>query len=227
MKQLATNNFLGRKYTFFLSNYSLPNDSFFLYQVYSPGLTRDLDPVFSLKKLGERTKAGQSFDQGRDLLSYVLGSKENIDQKGIEWLKGVIRNDDILVFNDGTKFPKISISQDRSAQKNIICSMRDTIRWKNYRFFEGRKVDILWTPNEFVVFEFKADKTYTWLEPVGVYKNSDYLMQNPLEVDLKTINCDSFKWEKGKTSEINQLIRRIEWNSFDTKFRFSRPQKEN
>jgi hypothetical protein len=220
MKHLASNNFIGRRYTFYLSNYNLPNDSFFHYQIYSPGLTYDFDPVFSLKKLGERTKVGQSFDQERDILSFVLGGKENIDQRGIEWLKGAIRNDDVQIQNEGSKFPRIQMSSDRGVQKNVICSLRDSIRRKNYRFFPGRKVDILWTPDEFVVFEFKGDDRMTWLEPVGVYKTTDYLMIEPLPVDLGIINCESLKWEKGKIMEIGQTIRRLEWNSFDSRFRF-------
>lgn len=222
-QQVRTNNFLGREYTFYLSNYNLPNDSFYLYRLYSPGLMKGTTtPLFSLEKIGERTKPGQGYDQDRDLLSYVMGGKEGIDQKGIEWIKNAVRNENAMVLNDGAKFPRLPLEFARDNQKNLVCSLRDTIRWKYYRFFVGRRVDILWTPTEFVVFEFKGDDTNLWLEPCGVYKNNDYLMQNPLPVDLKTIKCDGFRWEKGKTSDINQTIRRIEWNSFDSKFRFAR-----
>ena len=222
-QQVRTNNFLGREYTFYLSNYNLPNDSFYLYRLYSPGLIKETTtPLFSLEKIGERTKPGQGYDQDRDLLSYVMGGKEGIDQKGIEWVKNAVRDENAVVLNGGTKFPRLPLEFTRDNQKNLVCSLRDTIRWKYYRFFVGRKVDILWTPTEFVVFEFNGDDTNLWLEPRGVYKNNDYLMQNPLPVDLKTIKCDGFRWEKGKTSDINQTIRRIEWNSFDSKFRFVR-----
>lgn len=222
-QQVRTNNFLGREYTFYLSNYNLPNDSFYLYRLYSPGLMKGTTtPLLSLEKIGERTKPGQGYDQDRDLLSYVIGGKEGIDQKGIEWIKNAVRNENAVVLNDGTKFPRLPLEFTRDNQKNLVCSLRDTIRWKYYRFFVGRRVDILWTPTEFVVFEFKGDDTNLWLEPCGVYKNNDYLMQNPLPVDLKTIKCDGFRWEKGKTSDINQTIRRIEWNSFDSKFKFVR-----
>lgn len=222
MKHLVTNNFLGRCYTFYLSNYDLPNDQFYHYQLYSPGTTENLEPLFSLKKLGERTKTGQGLDQGRDLLAVVVGGKENIDQKGLDWLKGAVRNDNLQIISDGTNFPKIQLSNDRVAQRNIICSIRDYIRWRNYRFFVGRKVDILWTNDEFVVFEFKGDDKNVWLEPVAVYKNTDYLMKEPLPVDLKIINCEHLKWEKNKITDINQAIRRIEWNSFESKFHFVR-----
>ena len=219
-QQQRTNNYLGREYPFYLSNYNLPSDPFYFYRIYSPGMTKNLIPVFSLEKVGERTRPGQGFDQERDLLSYILGGKENIDQKGIEWLKNAIRDDSTVIYNEGTKFPRLSLGFSRDTQKSLICSLRDTIRWKYYRFFAGRKVDILWTSNEFVLFEFKEDETNLWLEPIGVYKNSDYLMENPLPVDLGTIRCDKFKWEKGKTTEINQTIRRVEWNSFDSRFHF-------
>lgn len=223
-QQLTMSNYLGRRYTFYLSNYDLPNDSFYHYQVYSPGTTTDLEPLFSLKKLGERVKSGiQGFDQDRDLMSFVLGgNKEGLERKGEEWIKNVLRAEDIPVTFEGTRFPDILMTEGKSAQKGLICGIRDSIRWKNYRFFQGRKVDVLWTTDEFVVFEFKGDDKYVWLEPVGVYKNTDYLMKNPIEANLKNINCDSFKWEKGKTSEINQAIRKIEWNSFDSKFHFQR-----
>ena len=68
-------NFLGRQYTFFLSNYDLPRDNFFLYTIVSPGMMRDLEtPMISLKKVGERCKPGiQGFEQDRDILTYCLG----------------------------------------------------------------------------------------------------------------------------------------------------------
>lgn len=224
-QQLATSNYLGRRYTFYLSNFGLPNDSFYHYQVYSPGTTDDLEPLFSLKKLGERMRPGvQGFEQERDLLSFILGSNEDevLNKRSIEYIKNVTRMSDISVVVNGTDFPGIQMTEGKMAQKCLICGLRDSIRWKNYRFLPGRKIDVLWTSDEFVVFEFKGDDKLIWLEPVGVYKNTDYLMENPLPVNLKTIICDGLKWEKNKMSEINQAIKRIEWNSFDSKFHFKR-----
>jgi len=223
-KKSNYNNFLGRQYTFFLSNYDLPNDSFFLYQIVSPGMMKDLEtPLISLKKLGERCKSGQQgFEQDRDILTYCLGGKDGIDKKSIEWIKNVMRNENIFVGLDGTNFPQIECFEDGSVQKNVICGMRDTIRWKYYRFFQGRKLDILWTPEEFVLFDIKGDENKVWLEPVGVFKSTDFRLENPLNVDLSTINTRDLHWEKGKISEINQSIRRIEWNSFESRFRFKK-----
>ena len=215
-------NFLGRQYTFFLSNYDLPNDNFYLYQIVSPGMMRDLEtPQISLKKVGEKCKSGQQgFEQDRDILTYCLGGKDGIDKKSVDWIKNLMRNENLFVGLDGTNFPRIEALEDRSVQKNVICGLRDTIRWKFYRFFQGRKLDILWTPNETVLFDIKGNDANVWLEPVGVFKNTDFRMEEPLNVDLSTINCRDLHWEKGKISEINQTIRRIEWNSFESRFRF-------
>lgn len=217
-------NFLGRTYTFFLSNYDLPNDNFYLYQIVSTGMMKDLStPLISLKKIGEKCKTGQQgFEQDRDILTYCLGGKSCIDKKSIEWIKNVMRNENLFVGLDGTNFPQIEALEDRSVQKNIICGLRDTIRWKYYRFFQGRKLDILWTPNETVLFNIMGDDKMIWLEPTGVYKCTDFRMEEPLNVDLETINTKDLRWEKGKVSEINQAIRKIEWNSFESRFRFKK-----
>ena len=222
---ISSYNLLGKQYTFFLSNYDLPNDSFFIYAITSPGMMKDLEtPLISLEKIGEKCKPGQGFEQGRDILSYCLGGKTNIDKRSIEWIKNLMRNEELFVSLDGTNFPKVEMIPDRLVQKNLVCGLRDTIRWKYYRFFQGRKIDILWTPNEFVVFNIKGDDSHIWFEPVGVYKNTDFRLEEPIPVDLDIINTRDLHWEKGKISEINQTIRKIEFNSFDTKFRFKKQQ---
>ena len=217
-------NFLGRTYTFFLSNYDLPHDSFYLYTIVSPGMMRNLEtPMISLKKVGEKCKSGiQGFEQDRDILTYCLGGKDGIDKKSTDWIKSVVHKDDLIVCLDGTNFPMIESLPERTVQKSVITGIRDTLRWKFYRFFPGRKLDILWTPEEIVLFDIKGDDTSVWLEPTGVYKNTDFRLEEPLNVDLETINYRDLRWEKGKISEINQSLRRIEWNSFETRFRFKK-----
>ena len=217
-------NYLGRQYTFFLSNYSLPNDSFYLYTIVSPGMMRDFStPLISLKKVGERCKSGvQGFEQDRDILTYILGGKEGIDKKSTDWIKTMLHKDDLVVCLDGTSFPRVESLPEKAVQKSLITGIKDTLRWKFYRFFPGRKLDVLWTPEETVLFDIKGDSTSVWLEPIGVFKNTDFRMEEPLNVDLETINYKDLRWGKGKISEINQAIRRIEWNSFETRFRFKK-----
>ena len=99
----------------------------------------------------------------------------------------------------------------------LLVNLRDTLRWKNYRFYPNRFIDILWTPTEFVVFKICGDKDYMWLEPSAAYKNTDVMLQEPLNVDLSTIDCSLYKWEKSsiKASDLNRLIKKLEWLSFD------------
>lgn len=236
------NNLLGNYYPFFLNNYDL-TDLHYLYQVYSPGLSNELVPYFSLKKVSEKTRRGIPCGDNLDILtvctsdttieaiSALINKDKDKSAKNLSiktkvsptaFLKELLKKEENLVVIDGDYkcFPKIELKEDgglNSLQKLLLINLRDTLRWKNYRFYPNRFLDVLWTKTEFVVFKICGDKDYMWLEPTAAYKNNDVMLTNPLDVDLSTIDCSSYKWEKSaiKASDLNRLIKKLEWLSFD------------
>jgi len=219
----SSNNLLGRFYPFFLNNSDL-KDSHYLYQVYSPGLVRDLIPGVSLTKVSEGTsEKTKDLPTGSDLdiISVCIGDKatEDIALKYCTGMTRVKKDDEnkvIVVKGAKEHLPVIEISEDSNLpQKALVLGLRDALRWKNYRFAPGRFIDILWTPTEFVVFEICGDKTHTWLESRAAYKTIDTGLKNPLDIDITTIKINE-KWERSKNiaSEINHATKVLEWNSF-------------
>ena len=130
----------------------------------------------------------------------------------------------ISVISGGEKeFPWLEVNEENNKgniiQKLVVLSLRDALRWKNYRFFPGRDIDILWTKDEFVVFRIVKTAETIEFKPIGVYKNTDIGMLNSLDVDLKKIDCKDLVWKKEdyKASDVNRTIRKLERNSFDRK----------
>ena len=136
------------------------------------------------------------------------------------------KKDDITVdftINSGgeKEFPVFEANDElgTSLQKMIIVLLRDTIRWKNYRFFPGRQVDILWTKDEYVLFDIIKTEETIEFKPRAVYKNTDVGMINALDVDLSKIDCSELVWKKDeyKASDVNRAIKKLEKNSFERK----------
>lgn len=212
MNKVLINNMLGKMFPFFLGNYNL-SDSYYLYQFCSPSLNDCLEPTISMTKVGEKTRKDIPCGHDIDILTVCKGSENEVD-----YLKNVLKKIETEVVENGQNFPKIDMVDDLTIQKTMLITLRDDLRWKNYRFFPGRKIDVLWTPFEYVVFNLAADKENMWLEPVAAYKNYDVEMTIPLAIDLNSLDYPKEKWVKSsntKASEINKMIKKLEWGAFD------------
>ena len=219
---------LGKEYPFFLSNENF-GESYYLYQIYSPGLCNDLVPTFSLTKINERVDRSSSWGvdsnnepmflpngKDSDILHFLIGSKKGKKQYA-SFLKTLLRKEGVDIFSDKDSFPNIKmVDGDRnSLQKTVIIYLRDALRWKSYSFKAGKKIELLYSPSEFIVFEFKeTEGQELYIEPIAIYKNFDVEMRNPLKVDFNKINYPTGSWSKDKFSDMNKTFKLFEWESF-------------
>ena len=227
-KNADTATLLGRDYTFFLSNENSLGEFYYSYQIYSPGLSDSGMPLVSLTKITEKTgktikwtEKGvkselQPSGNGSDILHYLIGPGKEKKQY-VSFLKTVLRKEGINIFPNGNEFPNLEmIFGDRgSLQKSVIICLRDLNRWKNFRFLPGKQIDLLYSPTEFIVFEFKENsEKELYIEPIAAYKNYDTEMKNPLKVDFSRIKYPNGSWSKDKFSEMNTAFKLFEWESF-------------
>ena len=212
------NCMLGAGFPFFLNNGKLGN-SYYFYQIYSPKLSEDLVPYISLTKVVEKTSS-EPWGNGNDILAMCLGSKKNLIDAGKDLVESLLSTRDVFVESDNNNFPLIEINDangNNDVQKLLITGLRDALRWKIYRFQPGRQIDILWTPEEFVVFNICGDDNTFYLEPDKAYKIDDVELRNPLDVDLSKLEDypkDKFERKPWKFSEVNRIIKSLEWRSF-------------
>lgn len=208
---------LGYNCPFFLNNANLSN-AYYQYVIYSPAVDEDLNPYVSMTKINEKTKSDPSGNDG-DILAVILGSKKNLEEDGLNLVADLLKKEFATVTGNGKEFPWIEMKEGLGIQKTLITSLRSSLKWKNYRFIPGRFIDILWTPTEFVVFKICGNDNEFWFEPIGVYKTTDLELKNPLDIDLSKLNYPKEKFSKKTTkiSDINRLIKKLEWNSFDRK----------
>lgn len=216
----SQNNCLGNYYQFFLNNYSL-TDQHYLYQFYSPGMSKDFNPYISMVKVSEKTHYGNPGKE-TDILKACIEKDEKTDTKmsPLEYLQNMFKKDGINVEQNGKKFPLIELKEGPEHEnleipRNLIINLRDALRWKYYRFYPGRFIDILWTPKEFALFKINSDSDNIWFEPQGLYENRDLMLSNPLE--LKSYKLQMYKWPKNsvKATDLNRFIKKLEWNAFD------------
>lgn len=208
------NSMIGNQYPFFLNNSAL-KDSYYLYQILSPSLSPNCIPYISLTKISEKTKS-EPYGNDSDIISICLGTKKNIEKTAPEFIESLLKKEDPLVEGNNKKFPLVEMENGNNLQKSIIIGLRDALRWKSYKFTPGHFVDILWTSKDFLVFEIKGDKETIWLEPVAAYRNTDVNLETPLFVDWSRVDYPKDKFiGVTKASDLNRIIKRIEWNSFD------------
>ena len=173
---------LGKEYPFFLSNESF-GEMYYLYQIYSPGLCDDLTPTFSFTKISE--KVGKLPQWGvdanneplllpngkdSDILHYLIGSKKGKKQYS-SFLKTLLRKEGVEIYSDKDAFPnvKMVLGDKNNLQKTVIIYLRDALRWKSYSFKAGKKIELLYSPTEFIVFEFKETSNQElYLEPLAI-----------------------------------------------------------
>lgn len=221
IKLNLVNSMIGNYYPFFLSNEHL-NDSYYLYRLISPSLNPECIPYLSLEKISEKTKNKQPNGNNIDVLSICLGNRKNLSERAAEMVSNIIkRNEKVDVVVDKNKdgeFPLIEMEQTNNIQKALIIGLRDALRWKLYKFLPGNYIDVLWTPTKFIVFEIKGSEDNLWIEPVGMYNNSDMNLTNPIKIDLSKIEYPTTKVSgKNKASDLNRMIKTLEWSSFTRK----------
>ena len=218
----SLNNHLGNYYPFFFNNYNL-TDQHYLYQLYSPGLSENMNPYLSMTKVSEKTIYG-IYGKETDILKACIEKPKEGEQKqtSIEYLESLFGKNLGIIVKPGNnkRFPMIEIKETPEHEsleipRTLIVSLRDSLRWKFYRFYKDRFVDILWTPTEFALFQIKIDDENLVLEPKGLYENRDVMMESPL--DLGNYKIQSYKWPKDsiKATDLNRFIRKLEWCAFD------------
>lgn len=224
IKPNLTNSMIGNYYPFFLSNENSKklSDSYYLYRIISPSLSPDCIPYLSLEKISEKTKNKQPYGNNIDVLSICLGNKKNLEDRSAEMVYNIIKRnekiDPVVVKNGTSKFPLIEMVQTNSIQKSLIIGLRDALRWKMYKFLPGRCIDVLWTPNNFVIFQIKGDNDSIWIEPIGMYNNMDTNLTNPIDIDLSKLDYPKTKISgNNKSSDMNRMIKQMEWGSFNRK----------
>lgn len=225
MKNLT--NLIGNYYPFFLGNSDL-RSSHYLYQIYSPGLDEKTQcPLLSLRKVSEKTTDNPELPTGSDLdiAKVCTGDKGITSKSALRFIEQIMRRERAKVIVEGKEnnLPSIEPTENNSAQRSLITNLRDSLRWKTYRFSKGKFIDILWTKTEFLLCEICEDETGSWLEPRALFKNTDTCLKNgiePTKEAKETINSNT-KWNKVETGlnvpEINRFIRNIEWFSFTRK----------
>ena len=215
----SQNNCLGNYYPFFLNNYSL-TDQHYLYQLYSPGINKDFNPYLSMTKVSEKTHYGNPGKE-IDILKVCIGkTTEENKMTPLEYLEDIFGKGKLEIVMCGKKFPYIEIKETPEGEsldipRNLIINLRDSLRWKNYRFYPGRYIDILWSPTEFVLYKIEADNENIWIEPQGMYENRDVMLQDPIQP--KNYKLQTYKWKKEnlKATDLNRFIRKLEWGAFD------------
>lgn len=214
---------LGRYYPFFLSNTNL-GDAHYLYQLYSPKVDeKTLTPYVSLTKVSERTYDKQTQPEGSDLdlIRVCTGKKQITPGDAAEYIDIAVKHAwGKMHYDEGTdNFPYVEMNENNQFnQRTLVVTLKDCLRWKNYRFYPGRLVDVLWTKDEFTLFEICEDDTTLFLKPLNVlYKNTDTGMSNPKEynfADNGFVSEHIDKTKPTKASDLNKYIRSLEWGSF-------------
>ena len=223
------NSMIGNYYPFFLGNSRMMEDTnYYLYKIISPSLSEDLVPYISMEKISEKTRQNDPNGNGLDVILACLVNNKDKEinvEKSVNFLKGILWKDNPIVDSNGYKFPLIEMENGNNIQKSIVIGLRDSLRKKYYKYHSGSYIDVLWTPTTYVVFKInisasKDKEEKASIHPVAIYKNTDVAMKNPLPEELiSTIDYPRESWEiHGKTvSEFNQIIKKLEWASFNRK----------
>ena len=223
-KYCLKNSLIGNYYPFFLSNSGI-DDSFYLYQVVSPGL-KNYVPTVSLEKVGEKTKKGdysgtEKDMRSTDLFAFLFGTRENLLELEKKYLENNVffKNKTKIFINNSkpTEFPEVELGMDNNNQKAMIINIRDDIRWKSYKFSPGYSVDVLWTPNSIISFQIQGDNNKIWLDPQYMFYTSDPWKANVIYPDwdesVLKIKNHTFSGDN-RASGLNRFIKQLEWNAF-------------
>ena len=212
------NNMIGKRYTFYLSNIDLRN-SYYVYQITSPRLNRKtLVPYLSLSQVVEKTgrKDERPRHDGDILMTYLGERKQDFATKCKELVSRFLEKDNAVVLENGVDFPLIEMKpESTNIQEALIVNIRSLFRKKNYRLTPGNYVDVLYSPDTFVLYkvagkgEAGPEREY-WLEAVGLFKTDDAEMKNPLSMEGKTFSTS--RWSN--LGEMARAIKVMEWIAF-------------
>ena len=231
MATRTKNIMMGRYYTFFLNNKDL--STWYLYRVFSP-CASDVDyPMVSLTKVGERTgprdfqvkdKKGCTM-KSSDLISTILGKEGSVGDY-TDFIQNQIINGiegshnptlkkfppDIITEKEQMPAWEIMPGTENYLTKLAIIELRDKLRWSRYKFIPGNFIDLMITPSKFGLLEIMGDKNEMWLEPRGVFSNSDPNMVNRIDKPF-LYPTEKFSGDS-KASAMNRALRKFEWKSF-------------
>jgi hypothetical protein len=223
----AGNCMIGRYVPFFLTNGANSIPQYYLYAIDSPGLSKNLYPYITLKKIGERTNPhSYPSSGGNDILRLFVPEEEAGSRKRMDWcvvlvLFELFKKFNVTIEKNGRNFPLIEYKGDTHIQKTLVTGLRSLLRFNNYKLSHGKVLDILWTADEYVVFDIKNyNKNVISLEPKAVYEITDVNRENPLNVDLSKFNYFEgrrIQLEDGWkiTKELDDEIKKLELYSFD------------
>lgn len=240
-----TTGLYGNVYPFYLENNRLSN--YLVYQIYSPGVDDLFRPTLSLKLIGENLPFNSKKDKTptrKELMNYHFNDlkifnyslKDNESAEGDElnnmavesvneMLKKFKTDEDlprdrrfeVYQGKDG-EFPRFTLNPySTDPQKSVIIYLRNSIRWTKYKFAPGSLVDVLWTPNTFVVFKIEGNNNEMWLTPQAEYNLKDADLKNPKPVNNIDFTQEYFSRDKAKISDFNNAIKLLEWKSFERK----------
>lgn len=230
--RLLKDNMIGRYFPFFLHN-NPGQRSYFLYQIYTPGLSPNGFPWVSLDKIIERTNTSPSsyepYGGQADILAWAMGingKKPKIaTERGLRWLRGCNKYFPEEILFEKDKFPRIEMDPySQTAQKSLIISLRDAIRMSRYKFNDGLEIDALYDRNHYIVFRINNDKKTITLTPLAMYKVDDVERKNPLPVPTDLKETDPSLFAEFKPEEVKRMgglvktLREFEWKSFDRGF---------
>lgn len=209
-------NYLGSVFTFYLGNAALTqgNNPFYMYQVESPGLDENCEPLVTINKIGEWTtgsipSADRVSMHSEQLLQYLNKGKKDKPKDVVDQLKKMmIYDEDRVTSSEKCSFPAWEL--DNNLTKNIITLLRDALRWKSYSFQPGRLIDVLTSPTEVTVCRICGNSSDLYLEAVESYSTSDPCMKNPKGLRE---NLHYPKSHFTGASELNKAIRQSEWKA--------------
>lgn len=221
---------IGSQFPFYLDNSCL-GDSYYHYQIVSPSMLADLTPLFTLKKVSEKTgkyhySASIKSWNHADIISTLLKSKKDIKTNSVNFIEKLLSKKEgtffekklsgINVYENNNDFPLIELDNSALVTRTLIVDLRDMLRWRNYKFSPGNYIDILISLDKFLVTKVEGEGEAIWLKPEAVYSTEDVDMRTPIEVDLNTLHYPKGKFEgKVRVSELNRAIKAAEWKSFD------------
>lgn len=222
------NSLLGNYYPLFLDNSNKMSESVYLCQLSSPELSKNCIPAITLEKVAEITRKSdlsvgeKSMNMNSmDILSTALGKKGDtyIEEVVLDYFSKIFvgKNETVIYSRGKNNFPGIEMRYDNNIQKNLIVNIRSANRWNNYKFLAGRYVDVLYDKNRFFLCKLLSsnNEDTIWLEPQGLYKNSDITLSNPINGNY-TLSIFGKKFSgKNKTLAMNKEIKFLEWKSFD------------
>lgn len=221
---------IGNQFPFYLDNSNLGN-SYYHYQVVSPSMLADYTPLFTLKKVGEKTEKyhysadAKSWNHA-DIISTLLKSRKNIKTNSVNFVEKLLSRkeggffeknlNNVNVYENDNNFPLVELDNLALATRTLVVDLRDMLRWRNYKFIPGNCIDILISPDKFLVAKIEGEGETIWLKPNAVYSTDDVNMKTPIEMDLSTLHYPKGKFEgKVRVSDLNRAIRAAEWKSFD------------